>query len=68
MIASFLYTLPVAFVAYFLLRKRDTSLRVGLSLAIWLIPPLALIIWVLIIGDQAPPDAVLVVPAPTSAQ
>ena len=68
MIAAFIYTLPVALAAYFLLRKRGASLRVGLPLAIWLIPPLALITWVLIVGDQAPPDAVLIVPAPTSAQ
>jgi len=64
MIAAFLYSLPVAVIAYFLLRKSRPLLRVVIALAIWLLPPLALIVWVLIVGDQPPPDAVLVSPIP----
>ena len=64
MITVFLYSLPIALIAYFMLRNRGLLLRVGVPLVIGLLPPLALIIWVLIVGDQAPPDAVLVAPVP----
>lgn len=68
MVMLFLYSLPPAVIAYFLLRKKGESLRYGVPVALWLGLPVLFIMYVLIIGDQMPPDAVVISPAPKPGQ
>lgn len=65
MVMIFLYSLPLALIAFFLLRNKSVNVRLGVSLALWIVPPLVILVYVLIIGDQMPPDAVIISPAPS---
>ncbi len=63
MFTLFLYSLPLLLVAvliHWLMRKSPSSLRLLVAAAIWPGLLLAAILWVVIVGDQMPPDAVLI--------
>lgn len=64
MIMLFLYSLAPAAIACLLLRNKGSRLRYGVSIALWLGLPVLFLVYVLIIGDQMPPDAVIIAPAP----
>jgi hypothetical protein len=71
MIAFLLWSIPffvVAAVVFFFTAKWTLALRIGIALAIWLIPTAMLTVWVIHTGDKAPPDAITVVPGPSGAQ
>jgi hypothetical protein len=65
MFAIWIYSLPLLLLAgfaYWLLRNSATWLRVSVTAIIWPALPVALTLWVVIVGDQMPPNAVLVDP------
>ena len=65
MMAMLLWSIPfliVAVIVFFLISKLDMRLRVGIALAIWLIPTIVLTMWVSMLGDKPPADARTVYP------
>ena len=63
MIYLWLIPLPIAILVYFLMRTASPRVLRIVAGVIWPGVPLILTIWILIVGDQMPSDAVLVDPA-----
>ena len=71
MIMLWVYSLPLLLVAgfvFWLMRKSTLWLRFVVAGFIWLALPLGLTVWVLMVGDQPPPDAIIIAPPPTSGR
>lgn len=62
MIIGYLAFLTLGIIAYFLMAKFGLPIRIVLALAIFLIPSIALTVWIVRIGDKAPPDAITIIP------
>ena len=65
MLTLWTYSLPLLLVAgivFSLMRQSPFWLRALVACSIWPLLPLAFTLWILIVGDQMPPDAVLVDP------
>lgn len=63
----------IAYIAFFILgvvvfltAKFGLPIRIAIALAVFLIPSVALTVWVVRIGDKPPPDAITVVPKPST--
>ncbi len=64
-ITIWLYSLPLLLIAgivYWLMRRSTPWLRILVVSAIWPALPLGLSLWIVIVGDQMPPNAVLINP------
>lgn len=71
MIMLWIYSLPLlllAGVVFWFMRTSALWLRFAVAGSIWLVPPLVLTVWVLIVGDQPPPDAIIVAPPPSTGR
>ncbi len=71
MIMLWIYTLPlllVAGVVFWLMRKSALWLRVVVAGFIWLALPVGLTVWVLIVGDQPPADAIIISAPPSTGR
>ncbi len=68
MIAIYGVALLVALLVYLLLSRVSFALRVGLALAVFALLSVVLTIWIVKIGDGAPPGAVTVMPLSMSTQ
>ena len=65
MITVWIYSLPLLLVAvlvYWQMQKSRPWLRIVVAALIWPALPLALTLWIVIVGDQMPPGAVLLDP------
>jgi hypothetical protein len=66
MLTLWMYSLPLLLVAgivFWLMRQSPFWLRALVAGSIWPVLPLAFTLWILIVGDQMPPDAVIIDPA-----
>lgn len=67
MILLYIIFFAIGIAATLLLAKLGWPLRVGIGLAIFLIPSIIMTIWVARVGDRPAPDSVIVVPKPGGA-
>lgn len=65
MIAAYITFLLFGIVVFFLTAKLGLPLRITLALTILLIPSIILTVWIVRVGDNSPPGAVVVVPRPS---
>lgn len=66
MIAAYSVFFLLGVAIFFLMAKVSLFVRIGVALATFVIPSTALTIWIVRTGDKPPPDAVTVVPKPTT--
>lgn len=65
--AFFAYSIPffaLGIIVFFLTTKVGFTLRILVSLAIWIIPSLIFTIWVSKLEDNMPPGATIITPIP----
>jgi membrane protein implicated in regulation of membrane protease activity len=62
MILGYLVFLVLGVIAFFFMPSLSSPMRISVALAIFLIPSIALTIWVVKIGDRAPSDAITILP------
>ena len=65
MIVAYFVFFIVAVVAFLLMAQFSLPMRIAAAFIIFMIPSIALTVWVVRVGDKAPPDAVTIVPEPT---
>jgi hypothetical protein len=65
MIVAYLGFLLIAVLVFVLTGKLALPIRMAVGLAVFLIPSIALTVWIARVGDKPPGDAVTVVPKPT---
>ena len=49
-------------IAFFVMSRLGIYMRVSIALAIFVIPSLVATLWIIKIGDKAPPDAITIYP------
>lgn len=64
MILVYIVFFALGAVAVLLLAKFGWPVRIGIGLAIFLIPSIAVTIWIARVGDRPPADSAIVVPKP----
>jgi hypothetical protein len=62
MIIAYIAFFALGIVAFFVMAKFGLPIRIAVALAVFLIPSIALTVWVLRVGDKPPSDAITVVP------
>lgn len=60
MILIYLFAAAAAIIAYFHITQLGMSARIGIALLIFGLPSVLVTLWMIMIGDKAPPDAVTV--------
>jgi predicted RND superfamily exporter protein len=68
MIIAYLGFFALGVLIFFLMAKLGLPMRIGVSLAVFLIPSIILTIWVVRVGDKPPSDAITVVPRPSESE
>lgn len=63
MIFGYLAFLILGILAFFFMPSLSSLMRISVALAIFLIPSIALTIWVIKVGDKAPSDAITILPS-----
>mgnify|MGYP001612831995 CR=1 FL=1 len=66
MIIAYITFVVLGVVAFFLMAKFGLPIRIAVTLAVFLIPSVSLTVWVVRVGDKPPPDAITVVPKPST--
>ena len=64
MIISYFVFLIIGVAVFFAMAKFGLPVRLVVALSVFLIPSIALTVWVVRTGDKPPPDAITVVPKP----
>lgn len=64
MILGYTICLLLGIVAFLVAAKLRLSMRVGIALAVSLVPAVILTTWILYVGDKPPRDAITIVPRP----
>lgn len=62
MIVFYLSVAALAFVTYFLTSRLNSTVRIAISILVFLIPALLLTGWLYHVGDSALPDSLIVDP------
>lgn len=64
MLAAYVFFFALGIATWLLLSRMAVPLRAGIALAVFLIPAVALTVWVLWVGDRPAPDSAVVSPEP----
>jgi hypothetical protein len=62
LIGAYLLFLFLGTIAFFAMVKARLPIRIGVALAIFVIPSIALTVWVVRVGDRPSPGAIIVAP------
>ena len=62
MIIGYISFFALGLITFFLMAKFGLPIRIAIALVVFLTPSIALTVWVAHVGDEAPPDAITVVP------